>query len=123
MGLASWRSERRASVGLRETGWVDFGASARCSDGKPDGGDALELMVRLTGNTKPEVMRQVARQLVREARSALESAAKSGEQLPHWVQTFMSPAGWEHYQQLRKEAAHGGQSITNTQERTDHIGG
>ena len=45
MGLASWRGEHSANVGLREDGWVDFGASARRSDGKQDGGDALELTV------------------------------------------------------------------------------
>jgi hypothetical protein len=37
MGLASWRGEHTASVGLREDGWVDFGASARRADGKAEG--------------------------------------------------------------------------------------
>lgn len=105
MGLASWRGERTASVGLREEGWVDFGASARRADGKQDGGDALELQVRVTQETKPEVMRRLARQLVREAREAMESAAWRGEQPPVWVQPFMSPAGWQHYHALRAEAA------------------
>ena len=48
MGLASWRGEHIASVGLRAGGWVDFGASARRNNGKQDGGDALELTVRVT---------------------------------------------------------------------------
>ena len=106
MGLASWRGEHTASVGLREDGWVDFGASARRNDGKQDGGDALELTVRVTEDAKPEVMRQIARQLVHEARAAMEHAASNGEQPPAWIQTFMSPAGWEHYFTLREEAGH-----------------
>ena len=70
MGLASWRAERTASVGFREEGWVDFGASARRADGKPDGGDALELTIRVNDESKPEIMREIARQLVSEARHA-----------------------------------------------------
>jgi hypothetical protein len=105
MGLASWRGERTASVGFREEGWVDFGASARRADGKPDGGDALELIVRINGEPKPEVMRQIARQLVSEAREAMERAARCAEQPPPWVQTLMSPAGWQQYHHLRHEAA------------------
>jgi hypothetical protein len=106
MGLASWRGERTASVGLREEGWVDFGASARCADGKQDGGDALELMVRVSQEAKPEVMRQIGRQLVREAREAMESAAWRGDQPPAWVQPFMTDAGWRRYHALRAEATH-----------------
>ncbi len=105
MGLASWRGERTASVGLRAEGWVDFGASARRSDGKQDGGDALELHVRVTQEAKPEVMRQIARQLVREAREAMESAAWRGLPPPAWVQPFMTKAGWQHYHALCAEAA------------------
>lgn len=105
MGLASWRGERTASVGLRQDGWVDFGASARREDGKQDGGDALELQVRVTQETKPEVMRQIAQQLLREAREAMESAAWRGEPPPAWVQPFLTEAGWQRYHALRAEAA------------------
>lgn len=112
MGLASWRGEHTASVGLREGGWVDFGASARRADGKQDGGDALELTVRVNEVAKPEVMRELARQLVSEAREALESAAHRGEQPPQWVQAFMSPSGWEHYHQVCEEAVYSDQAIT-----------
>jgi transcription initiation factor TFIIIB Brf1 subunit/transcription initiation factor TFIIB len=111
MGLASWRGERTASVGFREEGWVDFGASARRRDGKPDGGDALELTVRLNDEPKPQVMRQLARQLVSQAREALEIAAHCSEPPPQWVQAFMSPAGWEHYRHLREEAGHSDQAM------------
>jgi hypothetical protein len=99
---------------------VDFGASARRRDGKPDGGDALELTVRVNDEPKPEVMRQIARQLVSEAREALESAAHCGKQPPQWVQVFMSPAGWDHYHQLREEAVHSDQAIP---EPAPHTGG
>ena len=105
MGLASWRGERTASVGLRADGWVDFGASARRDDGKQDGGDALELQVRVTQDTKPEVLRQIALQLIREARAALSIAAWRGEPPPSWVQAFMSETGWQRYYALRAEAA------------------
>jgi hypothetical protein len=106
MGLASWRGEHTASVGLREEGWIDFGAGARRSDGKQDGGDALELTVRVNNEPKAAVMRELARQLVSEAREAMESAARCGQQPPQWVQQFMSPAGWERYYQLRQEAGY-----------------
>lgn len=56
MGLAGWRGERTASVGYTRDGqgWIDFGASARRSDGKQDGGgwhslrNALSLSLRET---------------------------------------------------------------------------
>jgi transcription initiation factor TFIIIB Brf1 subunit/transcription initiation factor TFIIB len=123
MGLASWRGEHTASVGLREDGWVDFGASARRADGKQDGGDALDLTVRVNQEAKPEVMRELARQLVGEAREAVESAAHCGEQPPQWVQAFMSPAGWEHYHHLRAEAGSSSQAFTTIMESAPHIGG
>lgn len=123
MGLAAWRGERTASVGLREDGWVDFGASARREDGKQDGGDALELAVRLNEEPKPEVMRELARQLVSEAREAMESAAHRGEQPPPWVQALMSPAGWQRYRQLREEAGHCDQAIIATVEPAPRAGG
>src|SRR5258706_3053518 len=104
MGLASWRGEHTASVGLRDGGWVDFGASARRNNGKQDGGDALELAVRVTQEAKPEVMRQAARQLVQEAREAMERAAWRGEEPPGWVVAMMTKAGWERYHALRAEA-------------------
>jgi hypothetical protein len=120
MGLASWRGEQTPSVGLREDGWVDFGASARRGNGKQDGGDALELTVRVNEEAKPEVMRELARQLVGEAREAVESAAYCGEEPPQWVQVFMSSAGWEHYHQLREEAGYSDKAIA---EQALSIGG
>ncbi len=53
MGLVSWRGEHTARVGLCEDGWVDFGANARRADGKQDGGDVLELTVRVNEEPKP----------------------------------------------------------------------
>jgi transcription initiation factor TFIIIB Brf1 subunit/transcription initiation factor TFIIB len=123
MGLASWRSERTASVGLREEGWADFGASARRADGKQDGGDALELTVRVNDEPKPQVMREIARQLVSQARQGLESAAHCGKQPPQWVQVFMSPAGWDHYHQLREEAVHSDQAIPEPAPYTRGVAG
>lgn len=64
---------------------VDFGASTRRDDGKKDGGNALELEARISEQSKPEMMHQIPRDLVKEARAALESAARSGEQPPAWV--------------------------------------
>lgn len=102
MGLAGWRGERTASIGYTRDGegWVDFGASARRNDGKQDGGDALELEARISDQGKPETMRLAARDLVKEARAALESAARSGLQPPAWVQELLTPAGKAHYQDL-----------------------
>jgi len=44
----------------------------------------LELTVRVTEDAKPEVMGEIARQLVYEARDAMEHAASNGEQPPAW---------------------------------------
>lgn len=49
-------------------------------------------------------MRQIARDLVKEARAALESAARSGQQPPMWVQELLTPAGKAHYQDLLLES-------------------
>src|SRR6266446_1722073 len=54
------------------------GASARRIAVKQDDGDTLELAVRVTEEAKPEVMREIARQLVHEARAAIEHAASNG---------------------------------------------
>lgn len=107
MGLAHWRGERTASVGYTPDGhgWVDFGGSARRSDGKQDGGDALELQTRVSNQSKSEVMRQAARDLIKEARAALESAAHAGQPLPTWVQNILTPAGQEHYRTLVRSAS------------------
>ena len=104
MGRAVWRGERTASVGYTKDGegWVDFGARALRSDGKRDGGDALELQARLTQEPKAEVMRQAARALLSDARTIMESAARNNEQLPGWVEQMMTPAGWSHYWNVRK---------------------
>jgi len=57
MGLAFWRGERTASVGFTKDGqrWTDFGASAKRSDGTQDGGDALELYIRVSQRSRAEV--------------------------------------------------------------------
>jgi len=64
----------------------------------------LELTVRITEQPKPEVMRQLARQLVQDARQAMERTAWRGEELPEWVVAIMTEAGWERYHALRAEA-------------------
>ncbi len=104
-------SERTPSTGYFETPggerWTDFSARARRADSHPDGGDALELYVRLQGGSKATVLRELGRAMVAEARAALEHAARSGAQPPSWVQAIMTKAGWEHY---RKIAQAGGKA-------------
>lgn len=63
------------------------------SDGKQDGGDALELETRISEQSKPETMSQAARDLVREARAALESAARAGQQPPSMGAKFVYSSG------------------------------
>jgi len=85
------RPERTPSVGStrdREH-WADFGATARADDGRPTGGDVLELLVRTSGRS--------------EARAELESAAARDVGPPAWVQQIMSEAGWNHYRRLREK--------------------
>jgi len=61
--------------------------------------------------------------MVREARAALQSAARCSEQPPQWVQAFMSPAGWERYHQLCEEAGHGERAVTARPEPAPRTGG
>jgi len=68
-------------------------------------------------------MRELARQLVSEAREVVESVAHCGEQPPQWVQAYMSKAGWEHYHQLREEAGHSDQAITEPAPHTGRVVG
>jgi len=98
-GLASWRVERTASVGYldEENVWVDFGAGARKHNGKQDGGDALELQVRVSGLAKSAVLSQVARELNAEARAVLEDAARAGAEPPEWVLELITENGWSYY--------------------------
>jgi hypothetical protein len=98
-------NERSPSTGYYDTQqgerWTDFSARARRVDGHPDGGDALELYVRLSGGRKAAVLSELGREMVAEARSELERVARSGAELPAWVQEIMTRAGWQHYQQLQ----------------------
>lgn len=105
-GLASWRGERTASVKKRGEGWTDFGASVRRDDGSPDGGDALELQVRLSGAPKPEVLRQAGRELKQVAQTELEGAAHAGQPIPAWLEEITRPAGYRHYARLAEQAGH-----------------
>jgi hypothetical protein len=98
MGLASWRGERTASVAFRgDEAWVDFGAGARRADGKQDGGDALELAVRLTEQQKREFLRTVGKELNRAASQEILRAAREGVAPASWVAELMTQEGWRVY--------------------------
>jgi hypothetical protein len=102
--------ERTPSTAITGDGqaWVDFSARSMQPDGKHDGGDALELAARGNGESKAaksNTLREVARMLVREARDALEIAARAGEEPPAWVAQIMTEAGWQRYHSLKTEAA------------------
>jgi hypothetical protein len=99
------RPERTPSVGStrdREH-WADFGAAAREDDGRPVGGDVLELLVKTSGRSKGQILRELGREMVAEARAELESAASRQVDPPAWVQAIMSEAGWNHYWRLRDD--------------------
>jgi len=100
-GLASWRGERTASVAFRGDQWTDFGASAKRDDGTQDSGDALELQTRLSQEAKSEVLRRVGKELVCEARSALECAARNCEPIPAWLEEIITEAGRAHFERIR----------------------
>jgi hypothetical protein len=102
-GLASWRGEQTASVAIRDDHWTDFGASARRPDGTQDGGDALELQARLTQTSKSDILRQVAKELVAQARAELESAAQADQPIPSWIEELITDAGRAHYEQIKCE--------------------
>jgi hypothetical protein len=97
--------EHTPSTAITKDGlaWVDFSARTSQPGGKHDGGDALELVARRNGETKANkrgTMQQAARALVREAKAALEEAARAGLPPPSWVASIMTEAGWQHYQRL-----------------------
>jgi hypothetical protein len=102
-GLASWRGEQTASVAMRDNHWTDFGASARRPDGMQDGGDALELQVRLTQTSKSDILRQVAKELVAQARAELESTAQAGQPIPSWIEAILTDAGRAYFEQIKCE--------------------
>src|SRR5260221_833159 len=100
--------ERTPSTAITKDGLgrVDFSARSRHPDGKHDGGDTLELVARRNGETKTHkrgTMQQAASALVREAKAALEEAARAGIEPPSWVASIMTRAGWQHYRWLREE--------------------
>ncbi len=100
--------ERTPSTAITKNGqgWVDFSARSLHPDGKHDGGDALELVARRNGETKANkrgTMQEAARALVREAKAALEEAAREGMPPPSWMASIMTEAGWQHYHYLRNE--------------------
>jgi hypothetical protein len=102
--------ERTPSTAITNDGhaWVDFSARSIQPNGKHDGGDAFELAARRNGETrtaKSHTLREAARILVREARDALEVAAREGEDPPTWVASIMTEAGWQRYHSLRAESA------------------
>ena len=102
------RPERTPSLGSTRDRqhWADFGAAAREDDGRPIGGDVLELLVRTSGQSKAQVLRALGREMVAEARAELERAAARQVDPPMWVQQIMSEAGWNHYRRLRDEYQH-----------------
>ncbi|MBV9690218.1 MAG: hypothetical protein JO202_10980 [Ktedonobacteraceae bacterium] len=114
-GLATWRGERTASVAKRGETWTDFGAGARRPDGTHDGGDALELQVRVSQQPKAEVLREAARAFVQEARAALEGAAWCGEPIPAWLEQIITQAGRAHYAQIAAGAVRAGSHSAHTQ--------
>lgn len=99
------RPERTPSLGSTRDRqhWADFGAVAREDDGRPTGGDVLELLVRMSGRSKSDILRELGREMVGAARAELESAAARQVDPPVWVQQIMSEAGWNHYRRLRNE--------------------
>ncbi len=59
--------------------------------------------MRTSGRTKAQILRELGREMVAEARAELESAASRQVNPPMWVQQIMSEAGWNHYQWLCNE--------------------
>jgi hypothetical protein len=111
-------AERTPSTAITKDGqaWVDFSDRTRQPDGKHDGGDALELAARRNGETrtaKAGTMREIARDLVCEAKAALEDAARANELPPAWIAAIMTEAGWQQYQRLRHEG-HGEAEATTS---------
>lgn len=98
------RPERTPSLARTSDGqrWSDFGAEPRLCDGRPDGGDVLELLVRITSRCKAEILKELGQEMIMEARAELERAARAGALPEQWIQDMMSEAGWTRYWRFRK---------------------
>ena len=101
------RPERTASVGVTPDGerFTDFGAGARRPDGTQDGGDAFEFYIRSRRFDKAAVLRELGRELNRQASRELLRAARAGEPPPAWVMDIITPAGRAIYNE--NSARHG----------------
>jgi hypothetical protein len=107
MAFSPTVSERTPSTTITpdNAGWIDFSARTIQENGKHDGGDSFELYARRNGDNRKDKsvsMTQFSRELVREAKAALESAARNSEVLPQWIEELLTDAGRKHYQKLRE---------------------
>jgi TOTE conflict system primase-like protein len=89
------RPERTASVAVTKDGqrFTDFGKDAKQADGTPDGGDPFEFYVRSRNLEKAEALRELGRDLNRQASRELLRAARAGEQLAAWIMEIITPTG------------------------------
>ena len=101
------RPERTASVGVTPDGqrFTDFGAGARQPDGRQDGGDPFEFYTRSRQLEKAAALRELGRDLNRQASRELLRAARAGEPPPAWVMEIITPTGRAIYNQ--NAARHG----------------
>lgn len=101
-------SERTASAALyckdgREL-LTDFSTHGARSDGTHDTVDALELYSRQSGRTKRVILSELGQLVHRDAKAAIEAAARDGTPLPGWIESRMTDYGRATYERLRQEA-------------------
>ncbi len=96
--LATWRSERTASVAyLPDNRWRDYGARRT-----QPGGDAFEAyaLVEFGEGGRERALARVYSDMTGAALREIEHAARSGRGVPAWVAEIMGPAGWACYNRL-----------------------
>jgi hypothetical protein len=108
MALSPNGDERTASVdyweGVGGERYTDYSRHGHRPDGTHDSGDPLELAVKVWNRSKSDILNETTRQMVRQAKIELETAAREGLPPPDWVAEIMTPAGWGRYDQLRAGA-------------------
>lgn len=104
MALSPNGSERTASTDYWESAdgerYTDYSQHGKLVDGRRDTGDALELAVKVWSRSKASILAEVAKDVIKQARTEMEAAACSGQQPSTWVSDVMTPAGWRRYDSI-----------------------
>lgn len=87
-----------------EERYTDFSNHGLRADGTHDTGDVLEYAAKVWGKPKSKILAETTSEMVKLAKTDLESSARAGRIPPTWLMEVTTPAGWRRYDQLRGQA-------------------